>query len=140
MGVGPLYAIPKALAKAGLSKEDVDFFEINEAFASQALYCIRELGIDMNKVNVWGGAIALGHPLGCSTYLEWCFVFAEGLTLGCSWREADRDGSEHREADWEQGVRDEHVHRLGYGHGWRICERAVSTWLDSNWYVSSRFP
>ena len=69
MGVGPLYAIPKALAKAGLSKEDIDFFEINEAFASQALYCIRELGIDVNKVNVWGGAIALGHPLGCSTSL-----------------------------------------------------------------------
>ena len=71
MGVGPLYAIPKVLAKAGLSKEDVDFFEINEAFASQALYCIRELGIDINKVNVWGGAIALGHPLGCSTFFRY---------------------------------------------------------------------
>ncbi|KAH9931787.1 thiolase [Fomitopsis serialis] len=66
MGVGPLYAIPKVLAKAGLSKDDVDFYEINEAFASQALYCVRELGIDFGKVNVWGGAIALGHPLGCT--------------------------------------------------------------------------
>ncbi|KAG6839765.1 hypothetical protein C0991_011859 [Blastosporella zonata] len=66
MGVGPLYAIPKALEKTGLSKDDVDFFEINEAFASQALYSVRELGIPMEKVNVHGGAIAIGHPLGCT--------------------------------------------------------------------------
>ena len=56
------------------TQREIDFYEINEAFASQALYCIRELGIDMSKVNVWGGAIALGHPLGCSTYLEWCLL------------------------------------------------------------------
>ncbi len=66
MGVGPLYAIPKALDKAGLSLDDIDVFEINEAFASQALYCIRELGIPEEKVNPNGGAIALGHPLGCT--------------------------------------------------------------------------
>ena len=66
MGVGPLYAIPKALEKAGLSKDDIDVYEINEAFASQALYCVRELGIDADKVNPNGGAIALGHPLGCT--------------------------------------------------------------------------
>jgi len=66
MGVGPLYAIPAALDRAGLSTDDIDIFEINEAFASQALYCIRELGIDMAKVNPNGGAIALGHPLGCT--------------------------------------------------------------------------
>ncbi|KAF9812983.1 hypothetical protein IEO21_05868 [Rhodonia placenta] len=66
MGVGPLYAIPKVLQKAGLSTEDVDFYEINEAFASQAVYCVKELGIDVAKVNVWGGAIALGHPLGAT--------------------------------------------------------------------------
>jgi acetyl-CoA acyltransferase len=66
MGVGPLYAIPAALERAGLSKDDIDIYEINEAFASQALYCIRELGIDMAKVNPNGGAIALGHPLGCT--------------------------------------------------------------------------
>ena len=82
MGVGPLYAIPKALAKAGLSKEDVDFFEINEAFASQALYCIRELGIDINKVNVWGGAIALGHPLGCSTFFFRYTLFGNMVDSG----------------------------------------------------------
>ncbi len=66
MGVGPLYAIPKALEKAGLTTDDIDVFEINEAFAAQALYCVRELGIDPAKVNPNGGAIALGHPLGCT--------------------------------------------------------------------------
>lgn len=66
MGVGPRYAIPKLLDMAGLKIEDIGLFEINEAFASQALYSIRELGIDMEKVNINGGAIALGHPLGCT--------------------------------------------------------------------------
>lgn len=66
MGVGPIYAIPKALARAGLKKEDIDLFELNEAFASQSLAVIRELGLDEEKVNVNGGAIALGHPLGCT--------------------------------------------------------------------------
>jgi acetyl-CoA acyltransferase len=66
MGVGPLYAIPKAIAAAGLSIEDIGLYEINEAFASQAVYCVRELGIDQSIVNVNGGAIALGHPLGCT--------------------------------------------------------------------------
>jgi acetyl-CoA acetyltransferase family protein len=66
MGVGPRYAIPKALEAAGLQVGDIDVFEINEAFASQALYCVRELGLDAAKVNPNGGAIALGHPLGCT--------------------------------------------------------------------------
>ena len=66
MGIGPVKAIPKAVAAAGLSIADIGLFEINEAFAAQALYCVRELGIDPNKVNVNGGAIALGHPLGCT--------------------------------------------------------------------------
>ncbi len=66
MGIGPAKAIPAALEKASLSVEDIDLFEINEAFASQAVYCVRELGIDRGKVNVNGGAIALGHPLGCT--------------------------------------------------------------------------
>lgn len=66
MGIGPIYAIPKALAMAGLQKEDIDLFELNEAFASQSLAVIRELGLDEEKVNVNGGAIALGHPLGCT--------------------------------------------------------------------------
>jgi acetyl-CoA acyltransferase len=66
MGIGPAVAIPKALAAAGLKVSDIDLFEINEAFASQAVYCVRELGIDPARVNVNGGAIALGHPLGCT--------------------------------------------------------------------------
>lgn len=68
MGVGPKYAIPKLLKMAGMDINDVGLFEINEAFASQALHCIRELGIedDMDKININGGAIALGHPLGCT--------------------------------------------------------------------------
>ena len=66
MGVGPRYAIPKLLEKSGRKLADIGLFEINEAFASQALYSIREIGIDMDKVNVNGGAIALGHPLGCT--------------------------------------------------------------------------
>ena len=66
MGIGPWAAIPRALAKAGISKEDVDVFEINEAFASQCLWCVRELGLDEKKVNPCGGAIAFGHPLGCT--------------------------------------------------------------------------
>ncbi|WP_232696718.1 acetyl-CoA C-acetyltransferase [Brevibacillus daliensis] len=66
MGIGPVVAIPKALKQAGLTVDDVDLFELNEAFASQSLAVIRELGLDQEKVNVNGGAIALGHPLGCS--------------------------------------------------------------------------
>lgn len=66
MGVGPVKAIPKALEMAGISLDNVSLFEINEAFASQCLHIIRELGIDEDKVNVNGGAIALGHPLGCT--------------------------------------------------------------------------
>lgn len=66
MGIGPAVAIPSALAKAGLSKDQIDIYEINEAFASQALYCIKELGLPLEKVNPKGGAIALGHPLGCT--------------------------------------------------------------------------
>jgi acetyl-CoA acyltransferase len=66
MGVGPRYAIPKLIKLADMDIKDVGLFEINEAFASQALYSIRELGIDLEKVNIHGGAIALGHPLGCT--------------------------------------------------------------------------
>jgi acetyl-CoA acyltransferase len=66
MGVGPIYAIPKALERAGLTKNDIDIIELNEAFASQSLAILRNLELDPHKVNVNGGAIALGHPLGCT--------------------------------------------------------------------------
>jgi acetyl-CoA acyltransferase len=66
MGVGPVKAIPKALKMAGIARDDVKLYEINEAFASQCVHVIRELGLDEDEVNVNGGAIALGHPLGCT--------------------------------------------------------------------------
>ncbi|WP_295120352.1 acetyl-CoA C-acyltransferase [uncultured Chitinophaga sp.] len=66
MGVGPIAAVPKALSRAGLSLNDIDLVELNEAFASQSVAVIRELGMDPGKVNINGGAIALGHPLGCT--------------------------------------------------------------------------
>ena len=66
MGMGPIKAVPKALRQAGLQLADIDLIELNEAFACQSLAVVRELGIDPDKLNVNGGAIALGHPLGCS--------------------------------------------------------------------------
>lgn len=66
MGIGPVPATQKALKRAGLTINDIDLIELNEAFASQSIACIRDLGIDINKVNVNGGAISIGHPLGCS--------------------------------------------------------------------------
>jgi acetyl-CoA acetyltransferase len=66
MGIGPVPAARKALARAGISADDLDLIELNEAFASQSIVCINELGLDPDRVNVNGGAIALGHPLGMS--------------------------------------------------------------------------
>jgi len=66
MGIGPIVAIPKALKLAGLMLDDIDLIELNEAFAAQSLVVIRKLELDENRVNVNGGAIALGHPLGCT--------------------------------------------------------------------------
>ena len=66
MGIGPAVAIPAVLKSTGLTKEDIDIYEINEAFASQSVAVCNELGLDEDKVNVNGGAIALGHPLGAT--------------------------------------------------------------------------
>jgi len=66
MGIGPAYAVPRALKKAGLTLDQIGLVELNEAFASQSLYVIRELGLNPEIVNVNGGAIAMGHPLGCT--------------------------------------------------------------------------
>jgi len=66
MGIAPSVAIPEAIKRAGLTMQDVDLYELNEAFASQALYCINKLKLNLETVNVNGGAIALGHPLGCT--------------------------------------------------------------------------
>jgi acetyl-CoA acyltransferase len=66
MGIGPIYAIPKALKQAGMTLDQIELIELNEAFASQSLAVVRELGINKDILNVNGGAIALGHPLGCT--------------------------------------------------------------------------
>jgi acetyl-CoA C-acetyltransferase/3-oxo-5,6-didehydrosuberyl-CoA/3-oxoadipyl-CoA thiolase len=66
MGLGPIPATRKALDRAGLKIEQIDLIELNEAFAAQAIACIRELKLDPAKVNIYGGGIALGHPLGCT--------------------------------------------------------------------------
>ncbi|KAI5306075.1 hypothetical protein KEM56_002301 [Ascosphaera pollenicola] len=77
MGIGPSIAIPKLLSLHNLRKEDIDIYEINEAFASMAVYCINFLGLDHKKVNPVGGAIALGHPLGCTGTRQVCTALAE---------------------------------------------------------------
>lgn len=77
MGLGPIVAVPKALKRAGLSMEDLDVIELNEAFASQALACIRELGMPEEKVNPNGGAMALGHPLGATGSVLTCKLLPE---------------------------------------------------------------
>lgn len=77
MGIGPAYAIPKVLELTGLSKDDVDIYEINEAFASQAVYSVEKLGLDYAKVNPVGGAIAMGHPLGCTGSRQIATILAE---------------------------------------------------------------
>jgi acetyl-CoA C-acetyltransferase len=66
MGIGPVFAIPKLLQKTGVKVEDIDLWELNEAFAVQVLYCADKLGIPMDRLNVNGGAIAVGHPYGVS--------------------------------------------------------------------------
>ena len=66
MGLGPIYSTKKVMKRYGLTSEDFDLVEINEAFASQSIECVKQLGLDIDKVNVNGGAIALGHPLGAS--------------------------------------------------------------------------
>jgi acetyl-CoA acyltransferase len=77
MGIGPAKAVPKLLAKAGLTLADIDLIEINEAFAAQSVYCIRELGLDPEKTNVNGGAIATGHPLGATGAVLTCKLLGE---------------------------------------------------------------
>lgn len=77
MGIGPWKAIPVALEKAGISKDDVDIYEINEAFASQCVWCVEELNLPFEKVNPKGGAIAFGHPLGCTGARQVSTLFTE---------------------------------------------------------------
>ena len=77
MGIGPAFAIPKVLENTGMKIDDIDIFELNEAFASQAVYCVKTLNIPMEKVNPRGGAIALGHPLGCTGARQFSTLLSE---------------------------------------------------------------
>lgn len=82
MGIGPVIAIPKLLARAGLKIADIDLWEINEAFASQAVYCQERLGIDLDRLNVDGGSIAIGHPFGMTGARQVGHVLIEGRRRG----------------------------------------------------------
>ena len=82
MGIGPMAAIPKALKLAGITKDEVGLIELNEAFASQAIACMRELGLNSEIVNVNGGAIALGHPLACTGSFLTCKLLPEMARRG----------------------------------------------------------
>ena len=85
MGIGPVFAVPRLLERAGLSVDDIDLWELNEAFASQALYCRDRLGIDPDKFNVNGGSIAIGHPFGMTGARTAGHILLEGRRRGAKW-------------------------------------------------------
>ncbi len=85
MGIGPVFAIPKLLARAGLSVDDIGLWELNEAFASQCLYCRDMFGIDPDRYNVNGGAIAIGHPFGMTGSRLVGHALIEGRKRGVRW-------------------------------------------------------
>jgi acetyl-CoA C-acetyltransferase len=85
MGIGPVYAVPKLLKQAGLTVDDIGIWELNEAFASQVLYCRDELGIPNDRLNVSGGAISIGHPYGMTGARCTAHVLHEGKRRGAQW-------------------------------------------------------
>ena len=85
MGIGPVYAVPKLLARAGLKVQDIDLWELNEAFAVQVIYCRDKLGIPDDRLNVNGGAIAVGHPYGVSGQRLTGHALIEGKRRGGKW-------------------------------------------------------
>ncbi|WP_299360389.1 acetyl-CoA C-acyltransferase [uncultured Paracoccus sp.] len=85
MGIGPVFAVPRLLERAGLSVDDIDLWELNEAFASQVLYCRDKLGIDPEKLNVNGGSIAIGHPFGMTGARMSGHILLEGRRRGIKW-------------------------------------------------------
>lgn len=85
MGIGPVFAVPRLLDRAGLKVDDIDLWELNEAFASQALYCRDRLGIDPERYNVNGGSIAIGHPFGMTGARQAGHILLEGRRRGAKW-------------------------------------------------------
>jgi acetyl-CoA acetyltransferase len=85
MGIGPVYAVPKLLDKAGLTMDDIDLWELNEAFAVQVIYCRDELGIPGDKLNVDGGAISIGHPYGMTGARMVMHALIEGKKRGAKY-------------------------------------------------------
>ncbi|RED14414.1 acetyl-CoA C-acyltransferase [Pontivivens insulae] len=85
MGIGPIYAVPKLLERAGMTVDDIDLWELNEAFASQVLYSADTLGIDYDKLNVNGGSIAIGHPFGMTGARQVGHIIREGKRRGAKW-------------------------------------------------------
>jgi len=86
MGIGPIFAVPKLLQRNGLTMDDIDLWELNEAFAVQVLYCRDELGIPNDKLNVNGGAISIGHPYGMSGARMVGHALIEGKRRGAKYR------------------------------------------------------
>jgi acetyl-CoA C-acetyltransferase len=82
MGIGPVFAVPKLLQRTGMSMDDIDLWELNEAFASQVLYCRDRLGIPQDKLNVDGGSISIGHPFGMSGARMTGHILIEGKRRG----------------------------------------------------------
>ena len=85
MGIGPVFAVPRLLERHGLKVEDIDLWELNEAFASQVIYCRDRLGIPNEKMNVNGGAISIGHPYGMSGARMTGHIVREGKRRGAKW-------------------------------------------------------
>ena len=85
MGIGPVFAVPRLLKRQGLTVDDIDLWELNEAFASQALYCRDRLGIDPDRFNGNGGSIAIGHPFGMTGARMAGHILLEGKRRGAKW-------------------------------------------------------